>query len=141
MSNASLPTIHFYSSPWRRFYPDAKMWREIRSLGAPAGLGLRSNSRCLWDSNTDKNLRLYAVAGPNVRHPIHRGNLSPSNWNRAPVRYPKPVPHLYFGIPLLVLMPNIVGEIAIWISGSVEELFVLALTPEVIRRSRGLHVV
>ncbi|MEY8119619.1 MATE family efflux transporter [Falsihalocynthiibacter sp. BN13B15] len=40
-----------------------------------------------------------------------------------------------FGIPLLVLMPSLVGEIGIWISGAVAEVFVLLLTLVVLKRT------
>lgn len=41
-----------------------------------------------------------------------------------------------FGIPLLVLMPSMVGEIGIWISGAVAEIFVLVLTLVIVNRAR-----
>ncbi|WP_380055040.1 MATE family efflux transporter [Falsihalocynthiibacter sp. SS001] len=40
-----------------------------------------------------------------------------------------------FGLPLLVIMPNLVGEIGIWLTGAVGEIGVLILTLTILKRT------
>lgn len=44
----------------------------------------------------------------------------------------------FFGLPLLALLPFLIGELGIWIFGSVAEVLVLILTILVLRRTAGL---
>lgn len=44
----------------------------------------------------------------------------------------------FFGLPLLAVLPLLIGELGIWIFGSVAEVMVLILTVLVLRRTAGL---